>query len=146
MPHALNLPHFCPQKRVAVFDAVLFHHKGITGFFFGIFNRYNHLSASVVSICNFRTFSFDLCRFRNGRDGGTADKRADERAGVAVRDVRGVHHGAGGGAHLRAHDLHVPAAQHRRRQQDGTARGADARAARLAAREHEGLHRAGLGV
>lgn len=145
MPHALNLLHVCPQKRVAVFDAV-FSSQGYHWVFLESLSGTTTQSASVISICNSRTFSFDLCRFRNGRDGGTADKRADERAGVAVRDVRGVHHGAGGGAHLRAHDLHVSTAQHRRRQQDGTARGAGARAARLAAREHEGLHRAGLGV
>lgn len=46
-----------------------------------------------------------------GSDGGAADQRADHGAGMAVHHVRGVHDRAGGRAHIRADDQHVPVAE-----------------------------------
>ncbi|KAL4718329.1 hypothetical protein ACJJTC_005117 [Scirpophaga incertulas] len=53
--------------------------------------------------------------FAMGGDGGATDQRADERARMAVRHVRGVHHSARRGAHICADDLDVLAAQYRRK-------------------------------
>lgn len=90
--------------------------------------------------------TFILPRFCHGSNGRTPNQRAHERAGVVVRDVRRVHHGPRRGPHLRAYDLHVFTAQYRRCQQDGDAWRASQSVERLASREDEGIHRAGVGV
>lgn len=77
-----------------------------------------------------------------GGDGGAADQRADHGAGVAVHHVRRVHHRAGGRAHIRADDQHVPAAQRGRHQQAAEHQADPGVAARADAR----LRRAGVGV
>jgi len=61
---------------------------------------------------------------------------------MAVHHVRGVHHRAGGRAHIRADDQHVPVAE-RGRHQQAAVHQADPG---VAARAHARLRRAGLGV
>lgn len=61
---------------------------------------------------------------------------------MAVHHVRGVHHRAGGRAHIRVDDQHVPVAQ-RGRHQQAAEHQADPG---VAARAHARLRRAGLGV
>ncbi|PSN56730.1 hypothetical protein C0J52_00015 [Blattella germanica] len=79
---------------------------------------------------------------RHGGDGRAADQRAHQRARVALRHVLRVHHGARGRAHLRPHDQHVPAAQHRRRQQTASAPTRQP----VAPRAHARIHRARVGL
>lgn len=73
--------------------------------------------------------------------GGAADKRQHHRARMAVRDVLRLHHDPGGRAHIRADDIHVHFAEHRRHFQAGRLRAGLGEPARA----DEGLHRAGLG-
>lgn len=61
---------------------------------------------------------------------------------MAVHHVRGVHHRAGGRAHIRADDQHVPAAQRGRHQQVAEHQADPG----VAARAHARIRRAGLGV
>jgi len=61
---------------------------------------------------------------------------------MAVYHVRGVHHRAGGRAHIRVDDQHVPVAQ-RGRHQQAAEHQADPG---VTARAHARLRRAGLGV
>lgn len=77
-----------------------------------------------------------------GGDGGATDQRADHGARMAVHHVRGVHHRAGGRAHIRADDQHVPAAQRGRHQQVAEHQADPG----VAARAHARIRRAGLGV
>lgn len=57
--------------------------------------------------------------------GRTSNKHAHERARMAVRHVRGVHHRLGGRPHIRPDDIHVHPAEYRGRGQAGDIRDGD---------------------
>lgn len=73
--------------------------------------------------------------------GWAANKRADQRARMAVRDVRRLHHGPGGGSHIRPHDIHLHPPQHRGDSQAGDMRDGG----REPPWKDAWLHRVGLG-
>lgn len=77
-----------------------------------------------------------------GSDGRAADQREHGGTGMAVHHVRGVHHRAGGRAHIRADDQHVPVAE-RGRDQQAAVHETDPG---VAARAHARIRRTGLGV
>lgn len=130
--------HICVQLHNA--GITFFNPLHLSQYFRGYLPRLFAITY-CYSILYFSFFSLSFSDVLGG-DGRTANKRTDRGAGVAVRNVRGLHYLPSIGTYLRAHDKHVSFAQPRSHKQTS---GVEARDG-ITARENAWFHRAGLGV